>query len=226
MLFAVIRRICRAVPATKRAPPGNGDENSRRRHMPAVYQLYEVHPNPVYPVIAFLALVSLVSHALFGLCQAPASGTIVRLSDAKPPLNPELGPGREGTLMKALILAGGTGTRLRPFTYTMPKQLIPVANKPVLEHVLDSVRQLGVTEAAIIVNDWAPEIAAELGDGARFGLRLKYIPQDKPRGLAHAGKLTHGWRWLFNCGSDATVEFLRPKISILQTYANSLRCPA
>jgi dTDP-glucose pyrophosphorylase len=68
----------------------------------------------------------------------------------------------------------------------MPKQLIPVANKPVLEHVLGNVRLLGVTEAGIIVNRWAPEIVAQLGDGSRFGLRLKYIPQDKPRGLAHA----------------------------------------
>ncbi|HZR48816.1 MAG TPA: glucose-1-phosphate thymidylyltransferase [Streptosporangiaceae bacterium] len=88
--------------------------------------------------------------------------------------------------MKALILAGGTGTRLRPFTHTMPKQLIPVANKPVLEHVLGNVRELGITEVGIIVNDWAPEIVAQLGGGSRFGLRLKYIRQDKPRGLAHA----------------------------------------
>jgi glucose-1-phosphate thymidylyltransferase len=88
--------------------------------------------------------------------------------------------------VKALILAGGTGTRLRPFTYTLPKQLIPVANKPILEHVLENIRQLGVTEAGIIVNCWAPEIFAQLGDGSRFGLSLKYISQDEPRGLAHA----------------------------------------
>jgi glucose-1-phosphate thymidylyltransferase len=109
--------------------------------------------------------------------------------------------------MKALVLAGGTGTRLRPFTYTMPKQLIPVANKPVLEHVLDNVRRLGVTEAGIVVNCWAPEIAAQLGDGARFGLRLKYIAQDKPRGLAHAVLVARDF-----IGADDFVMYLGDNI--------------
>ena len=109
--------------------------------------------------------------------------------------------------MKALILAGGTGTRLRPFTYTMPKQLIPVANKPVLEHVLGNVRQLGITEAAIIVNCWAPEIVAQLGDGSRFGLRLKYIPQDEPRGLAHAVFIARDF-----LGTDDFVMYLGDNI--------------
>lgn len=109
--------------------------------------------------------------------------------------------------MKALILAGGSGTRLRPFTYTMPKQLIPVANKPVLEHVLDNVRQLGVTEAGIIVNGWAPEIVAQLGGGSRFGLRLKYIQQDKPRGLAHAVLVARDF-----IGADDFVMYLGDNI--------------
>jgi glucose-1-phosphate thymidylyltransferase len=109
--------------------------------------------------------------------------------------------------MKALVLAGGTGTRLRPFTYTMPKQLIPVANRPVLEHVLDNVRRLGVTEAGIIVNSWAPEIAAQLGGGARFGLRLKYIAQDNPRGLAHAVLIARDF-----IGADDFVMYLGDNI--------------
>lgn len=109
--------------------------------------------------------------------------------------------------MKALILAGGTGTRLRPFTYTMPKQLIPVANKPVLEHVLGGVRQLGVTEAGIIVNRWGPEIATRLGDGSRFGLRLTYIPQDEPRGLAHAVLVARDF-----IGADDFVMYLGDNI--------------
>jgi glucose-1-phosphate thymidylyltransferase len=109
--------------------------------------------------------------------------------------------------MKALILAGGTGTRLRPFTYTMPKQLIPVANKPVLEHVLGNVRQLGVTEAGIIVNCWAPEIAAQLGDGSRFGLRLNYIRQDEPLGLAHAVLIARDF-----IGADDFVMYLGDNI--------------
>jgi len=109
--------------------------------------------------------------------------------------------------MKALILAGGTGTRLRPFTYTMPKQLIPVANKPVLEHVLNNVRHLGVTEVGIIVNCWAPEIVAQIGDGSRFGLRLKYIQQDKPRGLAHAVLIARDF-----IGTDDFVMYLGDNI--------------
>ncbi|MDT0566722.1 glucose-1-phosphate thymidylyltransferase [Streptomyces sp. DSM 3412] len=87
--------------------------------------------------------------------------------------------------MKALVLAGGAGTRLRPFSYSMPKQLIPIANKPVLEHVLENIRDVGVTEVGVIVGDWAQEISEAIGDGSRFGLRVTLIPQDKPLGLAH-----------------------------------------
>ncbi|MER7850387.1 glucose-1-phosphate thymidylyltransferase [Kitasatospora sp. NPDC096077] len=87
--------------------------------------------------------------------------------------------------MKALVLAGGTGTRLRPFSYSMPKQLIPVANRPVLEHVLESVRDLGVTEIGLIVGEHEQQIAEVLGDGDRLGVRLTYLRQDAPRGLAH-----------------------------------------
>ncbi|MBB4893137.1 glucose-1-phosphate thymidylyltransferase [Streptomyces olivoverticillatus] len=88
--------------------------------------------------------------------------------------------------MKALVLSGGSGTRLRPFTHSMPKQLIPIANKPVLEHVLASVGSLGVTEVGVVVGDRGRQIADVLGDGSRFGLRLTFIEQDEPRGLAHA----------------------------------------
>ena len=87
--------------------------------------------------------------------------------------------------MKALVLAGGTGTRLRPFSYSIPKQLIPVAGRPVLAHVLDNVRALGVTEVGVIVGDGARQIRAEIGDGSRFGVAVTYIPQDRPLGLAH-----------------------------------------
>ncbi|GAB3476684.1 glucose-1-phosphate thymidylyltransferase [Amycolatopsis cihanbeyliensis] len=87
--------------------------------------------------------------------------------------------------MKALVLSGGTGTRLRPLSYSMPKQLIPVANKPVLEHVLENIRDLGVVEIGMIVGDRAPEITRAIGDGSRFGARITYITQDEPLGLAH-----------------------------------------
>ncbi|MFD4175957.1 glucose-1-phosphate thymidylyltransferase [Streptomyces anulatus] len=87
--------------------------------------------------------------------------------------------------MKALVLSGGSGTRLRPFSYSMPKQLIPIANKPVLEHVLEDIRDMGVTEIGVIVGSWAPQIAEVIGDGTRLGVRVTYIPQDEPLGLAH-----------------------------------------
>lgn len=90
-----------------------------------------------------------------------------------------------GTPMKALVLSGGSGTRLRPFSYSMPKQLIPIINKPVLEHVLDNVRALGIVDVGVIVGDRGAQIAAAIGDGSRLGLDITYIPQDAPRGLAH-----------------------------------------
>lgn len=87
--------------------------------------------------------------------------------------------------MKALVLAGGTGTRLRPFTHSLPKQLMPVANKPVLLHCLRDIHGLGVTQVGIIVGDRAEDIQAVVGDGADLGLDVTYIPQEAPLGLAH-----------------------------------------
>ena len=87
--------------------------------------------------------------------------------------------------MKALVLAGGTGSRLRPVSDTMPKQLIPLANRQVLDYALETVRDLGIREIGIVVGDWAAEIIDAMGDGSRFGARLTYIHQDAPRGLAH-----------------------------------------
>ncbi|WP_171171535.1 glucose-1-phosphate thymidylyltransferase [Streptomyces sp. I05A-00742] len=88
--------------------------------------------------------------------------------------------------MKALVLSGGSGTRLRPFSHSMPKQLMPIANKPVLEYVLDNIRATGVHEIGIITGERGDQIAAALGDGSRLGLDLTYLHQDAPKGLAHA----------------------------------------
>jgi glucose-1-phosphate thymidylyltransferase len=88
--------------------------------------------------------------------------------------------------VKGLILSGGAGTRLRPITHTSAKQLVPVANKPVLFYGLEAMRAAGIREVGIIVGDTHAEIEAAVGDGARFDLRVTYIPQQAPLGLAHA----------------------------------------
>ncbi|MEV6473122.1 glucose-1-phosphate thymidylyltransferase [Streptomyces sp. NPDC051657] len=88
--------------------------------------------------------------------------------------------------MKALVLAGGTGTRLRPITHTSAKQLVPVANKPVLFYGLEAIAETGITDVGIVVGDTASEITAAVGDGSKFGMKVSYIPQSEPLGLAHA----------------------------------------
>lgn len=87
--------------------------------------------------------------------------------------------------MKALVLAGGSGTRLRPITHTSAKQLVPLANKPILFYVLEAIAAAGIREVGMIVGDTAAEVEEAVGTGDRFGLAVTYIRQDEPRGLAH-----------------------------------------
>ncbi len=92
--------------------------------------------------------------------------------------------------MKALVLAGGHGTRLRPLTFTFSKQLIPVANKPVLFYALEDIQQAGITDVIINVAPYSKkDIMDAVGDGSNFKLKIKYNEQDEPRGIAHAVKI-------------------------------------
>jgi glucose-1-phosphate thymidylyltransferase len=86
--------------------------------------------------------------------------------------------------MKGLILAGGLGSRLRPLTHTSAKQLVPVANKPIMFYGLEAMADAGVKQVGIVVGDTRAEIVAAVGDGSRWGLDVTYIPQDSPDGLA------------------------------------------
>ncbi len=92
--------------------------------------------------------------------------------------------------MKALVLAGGSGTRLRPITHTSAKQLVPVANKPVLYYCLESLVAAGINDIGIIVGETHLEIKEAIGDGSEFGAKVTYIEQPDPLGLAHAVKIS------------------------------------
>lgn len=92
--------------------------------------------------------------------------------------------------MKALVLSGGKGTRLRPFTYSQPKQLVPVANKPVLKYCLENIRSIGIAEIGVIVGDQREQIESVIGDGSAMDVDIRYIQQDAPRGLAHCVQIS------------------------------------
>jgi glucose-1-phosphate thymidylyltransferase len=88
--------------------------------------------------------------------------------------------------MKALVLAGGSGTRLRPITHTNAKQLVPLANKPILFFALEAIAAAGITEVGVVVGETGSEIRAAVGDGSAFGVSVTYLEQEAPLGLAHA----------------------------------------
>ncbi len=95
--------------------------------------------------------------------------------------------------MKAVVLAGGKGTRLRPFTFSIPKPLLPIAEKPILEIILSNLKKFSMTEVTISLGYQGELIKAFCADGARFGLSIKYIDEDKPLGTAGPLSLIRDW---------------------------------
>ena len=92
--------------------------------------------------------------------------------------------------IKGLVLSGGKGSRLRPFTYTGAKQLVPIANKPILFYALEQLVECGILDIGIVVGEMADQVRATVGDGSRFGARVTYVQQEAPLGIAHAIKVS------------------------------------
>jgi len=105
--------------------------------------------------------------------------------------------------MKALVLSGGKGTRLRPITHTSAKQLVPIANKPILFYGLEAIAEAGIREVGIIVGETKDEIKAAVGNGSRWNLCVTYIEQEAPLGLAHAVKIAQPFM-----GDDDFIMYL------------------
>jgi glucose-1-phosphate thymidylyltransferase len=134
--------------------------------------------------------------------------------------------------MKALVTAGGRGTRLRPITHTQNKHLIPIANRPILQYALDTVRDAGIREVGVVVGrDSGEEVIEAFGDGSRLGLSLTYIWQEAPLGLAHAVRISREFigdsPFVFYLGDNIVVggierfveSFSRRPIDCLLTLA-------
>ena len=113
-------------------------------------------------------------------------------------------------LMRALVLSGGEGSRLRPLTHTNAKQLIPVAGSPILFHALEAIAEAGITEVGIVIGATGDEVRAAVGDGARWGLRVTYIEQEAPLGIAHAvmaaADFVRGEPFLLYLGDNVLLE--------------------
>ena len=93
--------------------------------------------------------------------------------------------------MKGLILSGGSGTRMRPLTHSIAKQLLPIANKPILHRALEQMSNIGIKEVAVVVGATADQVRESVGDGSQFNLSVSYLEQDLPLGLAHCVKIAH-----------------------------------
>jgi glucose-1-phosphate thymidylyltransferase len=132
--------------------------------------------------------------------------------------------------VKGIIVAGGKGTRLRPLTYTGAKQLVPVANKPVLFYAVEDLVEAGISEIGIVVpadHQMArDQIMAAVGDGQRWGARITYIPQDAPRGIAHAVSICRDFvgdeKFVAFLGDNFIREGIKPQVEAFR--AGSMNC--
>ncbi|MCK4492254.1 MAG: glucose-1-phosphate thymidylyltransferase, partial [Candidatus Altiarchaeales archaeon] len=109
--------------------------------------------------------------------------------------------------MKGLILSGGHGTRLRPLTYSQQKQLIPVANKPILFYAIEDIVECGIKDIGIVVGPNRQQIMETVGDGSRWDVNITFIEQEEPLGLAHAVKISEDF-----LGDESFVMYLGDNI--------------
>ena len=134
--------------------------------------------------------------------------------------------------LKGLVLAGGKGTRLRPFTYTGAKQLVPIANKPILFYAIEELVACGVTDLGIVVGEMKEQVAEAVGDGSRFGARVTYIDQPAPLGIAHAVKISQEFLgetpFVLFLGDNFVKEGIAPYVQQFRTGCHNglvLLCP-
>ncbi len=122
--------------------------------------------------------------------------------------------------LKGLVLSGGKGSRLRPFTYTSAKQLVPIANKPVLFYAIEQLVESGIRDIAIVVGDTAEQIQAAVGDGSAFEARVEYIQQEVPLGIAHGVKIARDYM-----GEDPFVLYLGDNFLLggVKSFVDSFR---
>jgi glucose-1-phosphate thymidylyltransferase len=119
--------------------------------------------------------------------------------------------------IKGLILSGGKGSRLRPFTYTSAKQLVPIANKPVLFYAIEQLVESGITDIGIVVGDTAEQVQTAAGDGTEFGASITYIRQEEPLGIAHGVKVSRdflgGSRFVLYLGDNFVLGGIKPYVA-------------
>jgi glucose-1-phosphate thymidylyltransferase len=134
------------------------------------------------------------------------------------------GGGKEGAL-KGLILSGGKGSRLRPFTYTNAKQLVPIANKPVIFYTIEQLVETGITEIGIVVGDTGEQVAAAGGDGSRFGANISFIQQEAPLGIAHGVATAQAFlgdsRFVLYLGDNFVMGGIRSYVDRFKANGNS-----